>query len=247
MSAGESPMRDGVDSLSGVPMQLILQDTQIITNFLHSREIVDELNKRINLRALYSRDRADAFSRLNPKAPIERVVKYWERVSRSTIKLPGGLVKFEVRAFSPQDAKLVADTTLALCEELVNGLNARINRDAVALAQAEFQRATEELTKTLAAEEVARNQSGILETKMSADAISGLVRQLKILAARSLGRLRRAAALYGSRRRADAGVEIAHRRAAAADRQGREPIDHRSRRGRSTRRRPRAIPRCPPR
>jgi capsular polysaccharide transport system permease protein len=179
VSAGESPMRDGVDSLSGVPVQLIIQDTQIITNFLHSREIVDELSKRINLKAIYSRDWADALSRLNPKAPIERVVKYWERVSHSTIKLPGGLVKFDVRAFSPEDAKLVADTTLALCEELVNGLNARINRDAVSMAQAEFQHATEELTKTLAAEEVARNQSGILETKMSAEAISGLVRQLK--------------------------------------------------------------------
>ena len=48
VSAGESPLRDGVESFSGVPFQLILQDTQIITNFLHSREIVEELNKRIN-------------------------------------------------------------------------------------------------------------------------------------------------------------------------------------------------------
>ena len=61
----------------------------------------------------------------------------------------------------------------------MNSLNARINRDAVALANEAFQRAGEELTKILAAQEVARNASGILETKMSAEAISLLLRQLK--------------------------------------------------------------------
>lgn len=88
-------------------------------------------------------------------------------------------MKFDVRAFSPQDVKLVADTTIALCEELVNSLNARINRDAIGLSQAEFQHATEALTKILAAQAVERNRSGILETRMSAETISDLVRQLK--------------------------------------------------------------------
>jgi capsular polysaccharide transport system permease protein len=179
VSAGESPLRDGVESLSAAPLMLILQDTQIITNFLHSREIVDELQKRIKLRALYSTDKADFFARFDAADPVERLVKYWKQVSRAKVKLPGGLITFSVRAFSPEDAKLVADTTIALCDELVNRLNARINHDAVALAEIEFQRASDELAKTLAAEEVARNQSGMLETKVSAEAISTLVRQQK--------------------------------------------------------------------
>ena len=178
VSAGESPMRDGMDSLTGVPIQLILQDTQIITNFLHSREIVDKLEARIGLRRLYSRAEADALSRFNPDKPVERLLTYWSRVATASIKLPGGLVKMSVRAYTPQDAKLVADTTLELCEELVNNLNARINRDALALAEASMQRATARLSKTLAAEEVARNESGIVETKLSAEAITGLIRQL---------------------------------------------------------------------
>jgi capsular polysaccharide transport system permease protein len=181
VSAGESPMRDGVETLSGAPLMLILQDTQIITNFLHSREIVDELERRIKLRALYSTGKADFFARFDADEPVERLVKYWKHVSRAKVGLPGGLVTFSVRAFSPEDAKLVADTTIALCEELVNRLNARINRDAVALAETEFQRASDELAKTLAAEEVARNQSGILETKLSTEAISALVERQKTL------------------------------------------------------------------
>jgi capsular polysaccharide transport system permease protein len=165
--------------LSGIPSQLILQDTQIITNFLDSREMVDKLQQRIGIRQMYSRDGADFFTRFNPEKPVERLVKFWKHVSHASIKLPGGLVKFSVRAFTPHDAKLVADTTLKLCDDLVNSLNTRINADAVALAQIELQRASERLAKTLGAQEVERNTSGILETSASAAAISGLLKQLR--------------------------------------------------------------------
>ena len=179
VSAGESPMRDGIASLTGVPSALILQDTQIILNFLHSREMVDKLEERVKLRSLYSTDKADLFTRFKADKPVEQLVKYWKRVSDASVKLQGGLVKFSVRAFSPEDAKRVADATLEICEELVNSLNKRINQDAVTLAEASFQHASEKLSKTLTAQEAARNQSGILETKMSAEAITMLTRQLR--------------------------------------------------------------------
>ena len=179
VSAGESPLRDGIASLTGIPSQLILQDTQIITNFIDSREMVDKLQQRIGIRQIYSNDKADYFARFDPEKPVERLVKYWKKVSHSSIKLPGGLVKFTVRAFTPKDAKLVADTTVSLCEELVNNLNARINADALRLAEIGLQRASQRLAKTLAAQEVERNSSGILETSLSADAISGLLKQLR--------------------------------------------------------------------
>ncbi len=177
VSAGESPLRDGVESFSGVPIQLIVQDTQIITNFLRSREIVDELEKRVKIREIYSTDKADYFARFPAEAPVERLVKYWAKASSVGVKLPGGQVVLTVRAFTPEDAKKVADATIALCDELVNRLNARINKDAVALAETEYQHAGDELAKTLAAEETVRNQSGILEAKLSATTISALLQK----------------------------------------------------------------------
>ncbi len=179
VSAGESPLRDGVASLTGIPSQLILQDTQIITNFIHSREMVDKLEARVKLRSLYATDKADALARFDADKPVERLVKYWKKVASASVKLPGGLVKFNVRAFTPRDAKRIADATLAICEELVNSLNARINADAVALAEAGLRHASEHLAKTLAAQEAVRNDSGILETKLSAEAVTTLTRQLR--------------------------------------------------------------------
>ena len=179
VSAGESPYRDGIASLTGIPSQLILQDTQILTNFIQSREMVDKLEQRVGLRALYSPAGADWLARFNRKKPVERLVKYWKKVASASVKLPGGLVKFSVRAFSPEDAKRVADATVDICEELVNSLNARINRDAVALAETGFQHASERLSKTLAAQEIARNESGILETKTSAETITLLAKEIR--------------------------------------------------------------------
>ena len=175
VSAGESPLRDGISSLTGLPGLAILQDTQIVTNYIHSRAAVERLDERIGLRSLYGDDKADWLSRFDPKRPIESFVKYWSKVSSASIKMPGGIVDLSVRAFTPEDAKRIADEALASCEDLVNGLNARINHDAVALAQEQMQRASARMSKALGALEVARNASGILETSLSASAITGLV------------------------------------------------------------------------
>ena len=179
VSAGESPYRDGIAAMTGIPSQLIIQDTQIIANFIQSREMVDKLEQRIKLRSLYSADKVDWLARFDADKPVERLVKYWKKIASASIKLPGGLVKLDVRAFSAQDAKRVADTTLEICEELVNGLNARINADAVTLAETGFQNASQRLSRTLAAQELARNESGIMEIKSSAEAITALVKQMR--------------------------------------------------------------------
>ncbi len=179
VSAGESPLRDGVASLTGLPGAIIVQDTQIVTNFIASREMVDRLEAKAGLRAVYSRPGVDALSRFDPQRPVEQLVKYWKKVATTSIKMPGGIVRLDVAAFSPTDAKTMADATLALCEELVNTLNARINRDAVALAETEFEHASGQLAKTLAKQALARNTSGILEANLTAEATTSLIKQLR--------------------------------------------------------------------
>jgi len=179
VSAGESPLRDGVASFTGLPGAIIVQDTQIVTNFIASREMIDKLEAKVGLRAIYSRPGVDGLSRFNPERPVERLLKYWKKVATTSIKMPGGIVRLDVAAFSAADAKTVADTTLELCEELVNNLNARINRDAVSLAETGFARAAERLSGTLAKQELARNQSGILEAKLTAEATTSLIKKLR--------------------------------------------------------------------
>lgn len=179
LSTGESPLRDGVEPFTSAPMLLLIQDAQILTSFIHSREIVDKLESRVGLRRHYSIPQADIFARLNPQAPAERLQTYWSHASSLSIKLPGGLMKLRVRAFSPQDAHYIVNEILALFEDLVNTLNTRINHDALALAQELMTRATERLTKALAAEETARSLSGVLDANLSARSVATLITELR--------------------------------------------------------------------
>jgi len=179
VSSASSPMPDGVASFTGMPALAIFQDTQIVTNYIHSRAALEKLDQSLHLRRLYSEPGVDFFARLNPKKPIEQFLKYWSKMSDVGIVMPAGFVQLKVRAFTPQEAHDITQATVDICESLVNELNARMNSDAVANATQELERASKRLGKALQALETARNQSGILETSKSADALLLLVRDTK--------------------------------------------------------------------
>ncbi len=179
VSTGEVPMPDGVASLTGLPMLAIIQDTQIVTNFVHSRAAVDLLDKRVGVRSLYGSPAADWLARYDINKPVERFEKYWERMTSTSIGIPSGVVQLKIRAFSPEDAQRIAQATVDICEQLVNDLNSRMNEDAVNQAENELKRASKRLGAALASLQEARNASGIIETLKSTDVLNGLVRDTR--------------------------------------------------------------------
>jgi capsular polysaccharide transport system permease protein len=154
---------DALSSLTGMPSIQVVQDTQVVTNYIESRALVDLLEEKANLRARYSVPEADFYARLNPEKPIERIVKYWNRMARARIEMPGGIVVLDVRAFRPDDAVVLANAVVDASEQLVNHMNQRARRDSVATADQEFRLAGERLSQARAALELARNQEGILD------------------------------------------------------------------------------------
>ncbi len=174
---------DALSSLTGMPSIQVVQDTQVVTNYIESRALVEHLDKKANLRARYSAPEADFFGRLDPEKPIERIVKYWNRMARATIEMPGGIVVLNVRAFRPDDAVALADAVVDASEQLVNDMNQRARLDSVATADQEFRLAGERLSHARAALELARNQEGILEASgelKKADAVLSALRTQKL-------------------------------------------------------------------
>jgi capsular polysaccharide transport system permease protein len=129
---------DALSSLTGIPSAQVIQDTQVVTNFIESRALVEHLAENADLRGRYSVPEADFYARLNPEKPIERVVKYWNSMSDVGIEMPGGIVVLTVRAFRPEDAVALGNAVVDASEQLVNDMNERARRDAVANADQEF-------------------------------------------------------------------------------------------------------------
>ncbi|HWG05772.1 MAG TPA: lipopolysaccharide biosynthesis protein [Beijerinckiaceae bacterium] len=175
VTGGAPPSPDSFGSFTGIPAIAIIQDTQIVTNYIGSRAAVEKLDQTIGLRNLYANPDADRLSRFNPSKPIEKFVRYWQGMAGVSISLPAGIVDLKVRAFTPQDAAKIASAVLDMSESLINDLNVRMNHDAVASAQLELDRTSDRLTKARLALETARNDTGLLDTTKTSDALNKLI------------------------------------------------------------------------
>lgn len=179
VAGGEPIMADGLTAITGIPSITIIQDVQIVTNFLQSRAAVEKIQEKVDLRAKYSRDEADWYARFNPSKPIEKFVRYWQNMISVAIKMPGGIVDFRVRAFTPEDARAIAQAAIEVSEELVNDLNQRQNNDAMRNAEQDVERASKRLMEARVALEEARNSAGILDVSATIQSLNTLINELR--------------------------------------------------------------------
>jgi len=122
-------------------------ENYVVADYLKSRQAVDDLQQRIRLTDLYSKSDIDFLSRFNPSNPIEQFVHYWQNMTTAYHDQITGITTAKVRAFSPEDALLVANTMVALSEQLVNEMASRSQSDAVKFAENEVQKAQERLKR----------------------------------------------------------------------------------------------------
>ncbi len=176
---GLPPTMDRIGTLTGAPSVLIIQDTQVIMNYLQSRSVVEGLDRSVGLQALFGRPEIDWLSRLKRGQPIEKIVRYWKSHIDLGVQMPSGIVVFSVRAFTAGDAVKLADAALDASEQLVNRMNDQMRDDAVALADVERQRAQDSLVKARNALERIRNEEGVLNADSAAKSLSELITIVK--------------------------------------------------------------------
>ncbi|HJQ57149.1 MAG TPA: lipopolysaccharide biosynthesis protein [Vineibacter sp.] len=172
---GEIPKVDGIGAMTGMPAAKIAQDTLVVTNYMQSRAIVEELERRLDLRAIYSGAELDWYARFNREKPIEKFVTYWKSMTDASIQPSSGIVTFTVRAFSAADAKRIAEAVIDLSEALVNDINSRMLRATVADAERELTRSAERLSKARAEFQRIRNTEGIIDAAQAGQSLADLL------------------------------------------------------------------------
>ncbi|UYY76418.1 lipopolysaccharide biosynthesis protein [Sphingomonas sp. R1] len=147
-----------------------------VPDYLESHEVLDALQKQIDLVALFRRPEADFFSRLRYPAPEpERLLKYYR--SRVQVKHDSdtGMMHLSVQAFRPEDSYKLAQLLLQLGERKINDMNVRSYRDAVDSARSQLRRAEDE------AASVQRKITGFRQVSQDIDpALSGQA-QIKLI------------------------------------------------------------------
>jgi capsular polysaccharide transport system permease protein len=172
--------KDQVARVTGIPSVKIVQDTQIVVNFIESHEMLDFLREQnVDLKEMFGRDSIDWWARLPKDANGDEVKKYWDSMVDTSVSAASGIVSVKVRAFSPQDASTLVSAVLKASELVVNRVNDRIWKDVTSTAEknlTDSQVALEAARKTIAE---GRNRDGVLTVEGSAQVINSLVTVLE--------------------------------------------------------------------
>jgi capsular polysaccharide transport system permease protein len=126
--------------LQGSGLSRASDDVYAVHDFILSRDAIDALQKKIDLRAIYNRPEADFLARF-PRLPHQDTTEDFYRYYQSRVDISfdttSGICSVTVKAFRPEDAKAVADALLDEAEALVNRLNQRATTNAVHDVQVE--------------------------------------------------------------------------------------------------------------
>ncbi|GJD47861.1 hypothetical protein OPKNFCMD_0573 [Methylobacterium crusticola] len=179
IGGAEKATPDQIGTSSGVPKELLAQDTMIVGEYIHSRPMVETIERSMPLRAMFSRDDIDLYSRFNPEKPVEKLVKYWK--DRVDLKLEGtsGVVAVTVNAFSAEDSLAIARAVMTESESMVNRLTVRARNDALAESEREMKRAEERLTRLFVAVRDLRNRDGVLDAQKSNEVNLKMVAEIR--------------------------------------------------------------------
>lgn len=110
-------------------------DAEIIYDLVRSQQMVEAAMAALPLERMFGLPEDDALFRLSPGQPIETVVRYWNRMTDVSFDSASGIVRFEARAFTPDDAQAITSFVLDEATRVVNDLSDQAQADAISIAR----------------------------------------------------------------------------------------------------------------
>ncbi|MGE0698338.1 MAG: capsule biosynthesis protein [Hyphomicrobiaceae bacterium] len=192
-------------------------DVFSVQSFLGSRDAVSLLVEKLPIREYYADAGIDPIARfpsLLYGQTLEELHRYLGWMISTSFSTNTGITTLRVQAFQPEHARLVADTLLALSEQMVNRMNERIHSDAVRLAETEVKHNEDRLVAAQIAITRFRNDELTIDPASSSIIVTELVARLSAELAQAQTMLREMSAstpdgpLIPSMRRRIAALEV---------------------------------------
>ena len=143
-SVQKEEYKSSLDVLGGIPLLSgsMISDTDILDDFLQSQELVENVDAAIDLRTLYSKKwPEDPVFAFNPEGSIEDLHRHTKRMVRVSYDNHTGLISLRTLAFTPEDARLIAQTVFDQSSDMINELSSVARADSTRFAKDELDRA----------------------------------------------------------------------------------------------------------
>lgn len=163
---------------SGSTVGMADQDAYVVTTYIHSRAVIDDLANTVDIRGIFTRPEGDFWARLKPNASIEDLLVYWKSMVGAHVDNMSGVVTVSVRSFRPQDSVELAAAIVKVSETLANTISARARNDAISRGEQEVHRAEERVQAALADMRTYRDKEGYLDPTVAASSTLTLLTEL---------------------------------------------------------------------
>ena len=154
-------------------------DAHIVVEYIQSLDIIHDIDKELGVDLHFSDKGHDVFSRLTNNPTQDEQLRYWKWAVIPALDQDTGIITLETKAYSPELAQKIAAAVLARSEALVNTMNLRAREDAVSLAQSEVQRAEARVRKAQEAMRNFRDAHTLLDPRVTAAGLQGVVTELE--------------------------------------------------------------------
>jgi capsular polysaccharide transport system permease protein len=165
----------GLASISGSSSP----DTDIIYRYIYSQTLVAEVDRDLDLRAIWSKAEKDFVFAIDKEGSIEELVDYWSRMVKVHYDNATRLIEVRVLAFTAEDAQLIAETIFRRSTQMINRLNDEALADAVSFTAAELEKSRQGLISARQAMTTFRQVNQLVDPAADVAAQMALVSSLE--------------------------------------------------------------------
>ena len=177
----ETPSFGLVDSFMGGAsgLESSNEDANIVMDFIQSRDMIIELDKRQALREHYASKDIDLLSRFDSNKSQEEFLMYYRNMVKIDTDTTSKVSTLRVRAFDPLVAQNLAQTIIELSEDLVNNLSNRIVEDSLKFARREVENTEVKVRTANKAMTKFRNESRSFDPGEETSGVMGIITGLE--------------------------------------------------------------------
>lgn len=155
------------------------QDVLLIQDYLNSPDLLDKLDKELNIKAHYQNHKIDYFSRLPDNVSREDFIQYYR--DHLTLRLDelSGVLTIELQAFDPAYGQRVVGLMLKESEGFINRLGHQVALEQLAFVEKEVNRAYQRVQDEKAKVLEFQNNHHLLSPESTSTAWLGVVSQIE--------------------------------------------------------------------
>jgi len=157
------------------------EETNAVLDYVRSRNALEDLQARIDVRAMFMSPAADRLARYPlplSEDKFENLYDYYKKKVEVYLDTETGLAVIRVKAFSSSDAHTMASALLSLSEDLVNRLNERAHKQGIVEAERRVLEAEQRVRKSSTAMTMFRNKQSMIDPKLQVTGIQEIVTKM---------------------------------------------------------------------